>query len=50
MDLEIDFSQLTADLTVLMTEIDRIEAIAAGKTFAATDETWPSGKQKDKKL
>jgi hypothetical protein len=28
---EIDLSQITADLTALMTEVDRIEAIAAGK-------------------
>jgi hypothetical protein len=39
---EIDLSQITADLTVLMTEVDRIEAIAAGKTPADADEPWPS--------
>lgn len=37
--LEIDLSQITADLTVLMTEVDRIEAIAAGKTPADADKT-----------
>ena len=39
---EIDLSQITADLTALMTEVDRIEAIAAGKTAADADEPWPS--------
>lgn len=35
---EIDLSQITADLTALMAEVDRIEAIAAGKTHADADE------------
>jgi hypothetical protein len=47
--LEIDLSQITADLTALMTEVDRIEAIAAGKTPADADEPWPSDRPRDKK-
>ncbi len=39
---EIDLSQITADLTVLMAEVDRIEAIAAGKTPADADEPTAS--------
>jgi hypothetical protein len=46
---EIDLSQITTDLTVLMAEVDRIEAIAAGKTHADTDEPWPSDRQRDRK-
>ena len=47
--LEIDLSQITADLTVLMTEVDRIEAIAAGKTPADADEPWPSDQPRGRK-
>ena len=46
---EIDLSQITADLTALMTEVDRIEAIAAGKTPADTDEPWPSDRLRERK-
>jgi hypothetical protein len=46
---EIDLSQITADLTVLMTEVDRIEAIAAGKTPVDADEPWPSDRPKGKR-
>jgi hypothetical protein len=46
---EIDLSQITADLTVLMAEVDRIEAIAAGKTPADADEPWPRDRPRGRK-
>ena len=38
MNIEIDLTQVTADLVAMLTEIDRIEAIAAGKPSADVDE------------
>jgi hypothetical protein len=48
-EINLELSQLAADLTVMLTEVDRIEAIAAGKTPADADEPWPSDRPKGKR-
>ena len=48
-EIDLDLDQIARDLTLLMVEVDRIEAIAAGKTLVDADETHGQATDKGRK-